>query len=321
MVKYRMLDHSLTARFGEDASHVYWHLGMIQSIDIYYAKKLGGDYHLLVPDTIYSQHHFSALLDAVERGHTMVTRLGLSTYMEGICPAVDAYRQDGVIRIPAADLMALGVSHIHSASVSWIATGRDTAEELPSAPMIGWEGKDHLYMMSPHQTVLYIDASFVAKVEKRYYVSLDSELDKVIPGGCEIYHPKAEDGICLLEITPRDKRPTPLSLTPIKEYARIFWHCAQHSKAFWPLYTDPIIDPLNRTLAPDRPYMSEEEIAHTMAQLKETLLQYYPQISEQEAKRALHMLEMAAKHPNAQTMQPRIAEEKAQIEQALSSEG
>ena len=48
----------LTKYFISYPESKYWHLGLVQSIDIYLAKSLNADYHVLMPDSVYSENHF-----------------------------------------------------------------------------------------------------------------------------------------------------------------------------------------------------------------------------------------------------------------------
>jgi hypothetical protein len=286
-VHYRMLDIPLIVLIEKDSNFRYWHLGMVQSLDLYLAKALNADFHLLLPDVIYSDHHFSGILRAVSHGHKAISRLGLSTCMEEICPAIDRYRQDGVIEIPAGDLAALSVKHIHSASWSWIATNKNLATELPTPYMIAWEGKDTLHMLSPHQTILYLDRELLRNLPKRFYITLDSELDKIIPANCPIYCPRPEDAMYLVEVTSVKQRPTEPKRNSIEEFCRTFWYGAQASMSYWRFFDQGIIDPINRGMLPDRDYMSDELINNSKKKLKNALLENYPTISDEQARLAL----------------------------------
>jgi hypothetical protein len=306
MVHYRMLDPSLIALFKNNPNFCYWHLGLVQSLDLFVAKATGADFHLLLPDQIYSAHHFAGLLRVANQGHHAITRLGLSTRLEGICPAVEAYRREGAISIPAADLASLSVAHIHSASWSWIATNKNLANELPNACMIAWEGPDQLHLLSPHQTILYLDRELLGKLAPRFFITLDSELAKIIPESCELYCPRKEDGLYLVEVTPESVRPAKQVRFSIAEFCRTFWFSANGSMSYWRFFDEGIIDALNRDMLQDRPYMKEADISHLKRTLKNILLQNIPVMPAQKAWLAGQILQRLVTHPGAVHLKSRM---------------
>lgn len=320
IVVYRMLNDELIARFEEDSNFKYWHLGMVQSLDIYFTKSLDADHHVLLPDTIYSDQHFAGVLRAVASGHKVITRLGVSTCMETVCPAVEPYRQkSGAIAVPAADLAALSVSHVHSASWSWIVTNKDMSTELPNVYMLVWEGKDSLHMLSAHQTVLYVDREIMRRVPKRFYVTIDSELDKFIPKDCPIYCPKLKDAIFMIEVTPTMQRMRELTHNPLDEFARLFWYSTQESMESWRLFDEGIIDPLNRQMVPNRGYMTDQEIVAAKEAVKNGLLERFPITTVTQAHQGLELLHAAEDHPKAKFLKE-VIEETAQHLQAIMEE-
>ena len=308
VVHYRMLDESLIKLIAENPNFNYWHLGMMQSLDLYIAKALRADYHLLLPDQIYAESFFVGVLRAASRGHKAITRLGLSTCMEVICPAVEPYRKNLGIAIPARDLASLAVTNVHSASASWIATGKDIAVEMPNACMIVWEGKDTLHMLSPHQTVLFLDNEIISTIKERFFITLDSELDKIIPEHISIYCPQVEDEMFLIEVTSEEQRSTAINRQPVQEFARVFWYSVQASMSYWRLFDQGIIDPLNRQMVTGRNFMSDSEIAEAKKAVKSKLLEFYPTVSKNQARFALEILQAIESHPNAKFVKKQIYE-------------
>ena len=232
--------------------------------------------------------------------------------MEGICPVLDTYRRDGAISIPAGDLAAAGVAHVHSASWPWIATHNDLSKELPNVSMIVWEGKNTLHMLSPHQTILYLDREVMPNVPRRFYITLDSELDKIVPG-YPIYCPKPEDGLFLVEVTSVKQRPMPLMNYSLEHYSRSFWASAQESKDYWRIFSEDIIDSLNRTLIPGRPYMEDEDIMQAKQYIRNALLAAFPEPSPQKARVALKIVQAVEAHPEAKRMTALIDETSADL--------
>jgi len=319
IILYQMVNEQLIARFGDGPSNKYWHLGMVQSLDLHLAKTLNADYHLLMPDTIYSNNHFAGILKLATEGKLAITRLLLSTAMESIGPRVDRFRSDGIISIPAADLAALSVAHIHAASRPWIVTNKDIATEGSNTHIVVWEGKETLHILSPHQTILYIDRHVIHDIPKRFFMTLDSELDKIIPEQCPIYCPKPEDEVGLIELTSENQRPTEPPRSSIAEFCRNFWYGgSEGSTAYLKFFNEDIIDGVNREQIPGRSYMQEADIAAAKAMIKDAVLATYPKISRERAHIGLRILESIATHPGAIASANEIEQTKALLRAALA---
>ncbi len=319
MIIYKMVNPQLTKYFADNPDYKYWHLGMIQSLELYLAKTLDADYHILMPDSIYSNNHFAGLLRAVERGHKAILRLMLSTRMEGVCPKVEAYRKDGVISIPAADLTSLSLDNVHSASRAWIVTNNNIEKEMPNIYVLVWEGRDAAYTSSPHQTLLYLDREISRGIPKRYFITLDSELDKIIPENVPIYCPKIEDEICLIEMTSEKQRPRELKWSSLTDFCRSFWFGTQGSMKYWRIFDQENIDPINREMIPERGYMSETDIRKAKKTIQDALLQAYPATTKKQVSEALKIIESVKAHPEAHKISGQILEAKNSIK-ALSAE-
>lgn len=302
VIIYKIVNEELTKYFLDYPDYKYWHLGMVQSLELYFAKTLNADYHILMPDSIYSESHFSGLLKAAEN-HKVIIRLMLSTRKEGVCPEIEAFRdENGVISVPAAELTSISIKNVHSASQAWIITNNDLETQLSNVHVVIWEAEDKLHMLSSHQTILYIDREVLRKVPKRFFVTLDSELDKLIPKDCPVYCPKLEDEICLIEMTSEKQRPMELAYTSIEEFCRRFWFSAQESMEYWRIFDEEIIDPLNRCRLSDREFMSEEEISLAKEKIQSKLLEKYPEQTEEEINMAIEILEKIKTHPDAENM-------------------
>ena len=306
-VHYNMVNASLVNQFDRDDGYKYWHLGMVQSIDLYIAQALQADYHLLMPDTIYSQNHFTGILNAAKKGHKAITRLAISTCMETIRPELDRYRSNGAIAVPDADLAALSIKHLHSASHTWLATNTDWVTELPVIHVVVMEGKDTLHMFSPHQTIVFIDKSVIQRLPKRYFMTLDSELDKVIPADCPIYLPQAGDEIGLIESTSQHQRPMKLKRAKLHEFCQRFWFGAQNSMEYWRFFSEPVVDPLNRALLPGRGYMNDTALRYAKQTLMQAIKAHHPNsISPQRKRRALEALNRLKDQPHAPELKEKI---------------
>lgn len=316
LIVYRMIDETLVNRFDDHPDFKYWHLGMVQSLDLYFAKVLDADYHLLMPDTVYSAGHFSGLLNAVSRGHPVITKIAYRTRLQGVCPALEDYRKDGVISIAAADLAALGIRHLHTDAAPLFLTNKAIATQLPNVHVVIWEGRDTLHLLSPHQTILYLDRAVLRRMAKRYFLTLDSELDKIVPEDFPVYCPKADDAMHLIEISPGDPRPAKPSQLTVKEFSRMFWANAG-SLAYWRFFAEDVIDPLNRRLLPGRDYMDDRAIQRAKQQLRKELLNNRPAVTAASAKAGLAMLQAVQSHPAAGDCRQLLADTARQLQEHI----
>ena len=297
---YQMLNKDLLKNIATNLDHRYWHLGMIQSLSLFMAKKLEADFHLLMPDTIYSENHFKGLIKAHLRGNEVITSLGLSTVKEKIKIKIEKYRlQNGIINVPASDLASLSIQNIHYACESWLSTNKNLNDELPNLFMIAWEGENSLHMMSPHQTILYVNKKIMAKIEDRFFLTLDGELDALIPQNAIIYTPQKEDDIYLIEITSQEQqRFVKNKRNHISEFCRLFWYAAQNSKGYLRFAKQTISIPLNRKILLKREFMLDKDIKSSNITLIDSLIENYPFPEESKINFASKLLKEIIKDNN-----------------------
>ena len=288
-VKYQILNKNLLKTISLDLNNRYWHIGMTQSLDLYLAKKLNADFHLLMPDTIYSDMHFSGIINAVDRGNEVITSLGLSTIKEKIILEIEKYRdKKNKIVIPTCDLASLSINNIHPASESWISTNCDNATELPNLFMIAWEAEKSIHIMSPHQTILFLSRNVTKNIPTRLFMSLDSELDAIIPKNIRTYLPQKQDEIFLVEMTSvKQVRYVGNKKNSISEFCRQFWAASQNSRGYLRFCESDAQIPLNRAMLIDRDFMSDQDIVNKKLTLLDSIVESYPFPNIKENERAL----------------------------------
>ena len=224
----------------------YEQLGRHQNYDLKIAKESGSDYHCLMPDYVYSEKCFEGVMRAVNRGHKVISRLVVSTEMESILPEIDRPRS-------AIDLATLSLIHIHPGVKHWLATSRG----YPNTHVIAWEGRDTLTLCSPHQSPVYI-ANEAIRLDGDN-ISLDAVLDKITAG--EVYCPKPDDGIVIIEISPHDSRTANDERVDLAEFCRIMKADTKGSERQLYIFDQETIDPINREMLGDT-YWNDVEIAN-----------------------------------------------------------
>ncbi len=185
----------------------YTQLGKHQNKDLRIAKDLGADYHCLMPDYVYSEDYFIGVLNAVERGHKAIVRLVMSSIEEDMTPELDRPRS-------AIDLSTLALKHIHPGIRNWCITPKG----YPRTHVIAYVGKDTIRMQSPHCSPVYIANEVMNPIDSEF--PLDSILDEIIIG--DIYCPKPEDGIVMIELSARNSRVPQYACVEMEEFLRIF---------------------------------------------------------------------------------------------------
>lgn len=212
-----------------DGSDKYAMIGRHEKMDLTIAKEKGADFHLLMPDYVYSENCFKGILKAAEK-HRAITRLVVSTVQEDMAPELNKPRS-------AKELATLSLKHIHPGVKHWLAD----REGLPNNHVIAWQTKDRLRMCSPHQTPVYIANEAIRIADSD--APLDCILDKIIEG--PIYCPQPEDEICIIELSPRDSRLPNDKRIDLQEFIRIMQWDTGESKSQQELFLQETVDAID----------------------------------------------------------------------------
>ncbi len=191
-VQMHMLNESVLDMIPGVANHKYWHLGMTQSLHLQYAKLLGVDYHLLMPDVAYSAGFFKRL---IKLNRPIITHSGLPTATT-IQSVLDKYKDGYGLNIPAAKMMTECFNHAHDRIKPYIVENKNYTR----GHIIIWRGRDTVHIMSPHQTLAWVSRDLISAIPDRFFFTLDSEIEKIAPG-VDVYQPCREDGLVMLEIS------------------------------------------------------------------------------------------------------------------------
>lgn len=212
-VQMHMLNDNVLDMVPQSHNHKYWHLGMTQSLHLQYAKLLGVDYHLLMPDVVYSAGFFKRLIDLKK---PIITHSGLPTEV-GIMPVLNKYRNTVSINIPADKMMAECFNHAHPRIQPYIVRN----EKYTRGHIIIWRGSDTVHIMSPHQTLAWVSRELIAGIPDRFFFTLDSEIEKIAPG-VDVYQPCREDALVMLEISENIPASPRKEMSTAEQYAASF---------------------------------------------------------------------------------------------------
>jgi hypothetical protein len=272
-IRFLMLHQPLLSRVGELGNNKYWHLGMVQSLHLYYAQALDADFHIMLPDKIYASRYFTNLL-RLSKTSDVVLQGSFRTRSDQMLPALLPYRQGDVLTISAADLAALSLNHLHPCSVPLFMNYRLPGDHWPAFHALLWEGKDELHLISPHQDMVFLSRKVIAGLPQRFYFTLDSEIDKIIPEDCSVACPKAEDGLVLIEFSPCEMYTAPGQVN-VRNLALIFWQRVESMKHLR-FFEQDIVFPINPSLRAPASVMSRDAIEREKKFIRSAVRVFHP---------------------------------------------
>lgn len=229
----------------------YAQLGSHQNSDLCEAKRIGADYHLLMPDFVYSHDFFVGVLKCIKRGHKAIARLVLSTCARSAISELEKYRAWNVISVPAADLATIGLRNIHPRIKHWFVEG----DKYPNIHVVAWKGEFALHMHSPHCSPVYIanEAILIPNCIK----PLDSILNQAIDS--DIYCTSINDGIVAIEISLDNEECPDQFAVGLNEFCRIIRENSNNSEKQLAVFKNGTVDPICRDMLEDV-YLSDIEI-------------------------------------------------------------
>jgi hypothetical protein len=239
----------------------YWHLGMTQSMHLQYAKALDIDYHLMMPDMVYSAGYFERLFNL----RRQVITHGCISCCESDMP-FDYYRNGLALSIPAVTLMTLSLMHAHKrADMHFVKKSKN----FPRSHLLIFEGKDDVSIMAPHQSIAFLSKKIIRKIPDRIFFTLDSELDKIV-GDAYIYTPNAKDALVMSEVSGEVEVYQRKEARDVAEYCEVF-RARIPEKTLYPIFLQGMSFPIDRTMLGDRWYMEASEIEAMKKEVKEAL--------------------------------------------------
>ncbi len=200
---YAIIPDDLIAAINNDII-TYWMVGTGASIALHYAKCAEAAFHISYPDIIYSDKYFSELFRlSVE--HKSILAPGMRSDQSQMIPALVAYEKDNTISVPAADLMALHMNHLHMVAWPYVVNNRPRKWMYPVSHVMLWESEDMVYFNCPHLDAMWLDYSVIKDLPERYYMSLDSEMDFVCKNH-DFYTPQETDELYRAELSEQGRQ-------------------------------------------------------------------------------------------------------------------
>lgn len=251
-IQVMMLNETLLDMIPGNQSSKYWHLGLTQSLHVQYAKALGMEYHLLMPDVVYSAGFFERLIGL---NKPVITHSSIPTdsfTMEG---ALDEYKNGFELDIPPPKMMALSLRHMHDRMKPYLV---NQSKKFPKGHVLVFEGKDTVHLMSPHQTIAWMSKEAVAASPDRFFFTLDSEIEKIIQG-FPVYSPNRDDALVMIEMSGKIDSPARGETSSTEEFCKRFLQQIPE-QGLRGLFSRGMEMPVERSMLGDRWYMDEAEI-------------------------------------------------------------
>jgi hypothetical protein len=280
---YTLIPDALTDSLSKDT--IYWLVGAAATLGINCAKVNGAAYHHACPDAVYSAGYFRELLRLAET-HNNIFQIAMRTDECPMLESLQAYRADGVISIPTPDLVALSLNNLHITETPSLLNNRPSVEAVPVTHKLYWEGQDTIHLQSPHVNVAWLAGSSIRELPRRFYHSIDSELD-LIARGTDFYIPRAEDDLYVAELSHQSNYPNNDGFLHIRDYGDLFWKVIS-VRDLLKFFSPGMVVKVNRALRPGVATFSERQIAYEKEQLRYTILSVDPYKGKKMARERLH---------------------------------
>lgn len=195
----------------------YAMLGKYQALGLDYALERHADFHSLMPDHVYCSQYFGSMMAMVIAGRKAITRLCLSTSLEGMAMDLAQYRDRLELSIPSSRLATLALKNLHPRSQGWRVAG----SVYPDMHVAFFEYGNRLAILSPHQSVCYVDRDQLQKSETAR--PLDNELQNIIKRDCPIYSPRADDYMAWVEIARSGAGVLCTATSSAEQFIKCYW--------------------------------------------------------------------------------------------------
>lgn len=202
----------------------YWMLGALQSIHLFHAARRGANFLPIFPDGIYADDYIASILEAAGEGVDAVFQGSFKAYRSKMLAALEPFLSNGVYAVPPQAMLELALQHVHPHIVACFID--PSSPTVPAHRMLWAHCGDYLEVRSPHYNAALLRNSVIGRIRPRYLMTLDSELDKLLPHSSRIHFRSIEDRYFGTELV--DEPTDPLPRLGFEDYARFF---VQHAKA------------------------------------------------------------------------------------------
>ncbi|MEA2908917.1 MAG: O-methyltransferase [Bradyrhizobium sp.] len=196
----------------------YWLLGALQSIHLFHASRRGANFLPIFPDGFYSARYFESLLELTRNGEDAIFLSGFKASRKGVAGHLKEYSKRNAYAVPATKLIQLALQYVNPFILECFVD--PLSESLPRNRMLFTHCGNCIEIRAPHYNPALIRNSVIRRIPSRYLMTLDSEIDKVLPPTSMIHFRSAQDDYFATELI--DEEAGPLQKVGFDEYAKFF---------------------------------------------------------------------------------------------------
>lgn len=252
----------------------YLVLGVVQSLSILMAGRMGYGYHMLQPDHLFEKDYWPNLMALGEK-HDGVIQISVSVG-ESAIPDLEKYRlPDGELAIPSRDLGDIGWRHLHKQMQMYRMNEAVIPDKLPHSHFMLWQNHDKLVIHSCHHNPAWLSSWVCKRARFDDLRSIVATLDTKLPQllyGTSVYVPEASDGLTFIELSDDNKQAAPKYVNAM-DFAIACHRNVMFTDAYKTLFEQRHEVPIH----PQAEGMDDEEIDAQHAQIVALLDEMKPQ--------------------------------------------
>jgi hypothetical protein len=200
-VVVKLIPDSVTSVMRHSFDHM-WILGTCHTMSMKEAGHRGYDWHMLLPDHVYGDGYFPNLM-RFGKEHGAIAQTSLTANIETARPALEKYRTEDGLVIPQRDLGTIGWQHLHEQMKPLVMGDR---VDYAGGVWLIYKGMNEISVYSPWMNAAFLPNALCVSSPTILPATVDTQLAQLMPGGA--YVPKAEDGLCFIELSGADKPET-----------------------------------------------------------------------------------------------------------------
>lgn len=209
----------------KDGEIAYWMLGACASLGLEYAKSISAAFHHSYPDIFYSDKFFSECL-SLSKTHKAILGSGFRSDESLMIPALSPYLTPLTLSIPAGDLIAHHLNNIHRCAWGNMVNNRPSYWLYPQSFVQMWESEEYFHLNIPHVMGYWLDNSVIKNLPKRFYHTMDSEMDFLIKG--ENYYMINDDEVYQCELSAPDRQTLFDSYVREDTVSQVIWNAISY---------------------------------------------------------------------------------------------
>jgi tetratricopeptide (TPR) repeat protein len=202
----------------------YWLLGALQSIHLFHAARQGDNFLPIFPDAFYSARYFRSIVDLSRNGEDAIFLSGFKASRREVVPQLAPYLKRDAYAVPGARLVELAMRHADPYLLNCFID--PSSDALPRNRVLFAHCGDHLEVRAPHYNPVFMRNSIIKDIPSRYLMTLDSEIDKVLPSTCLTHFRTSRDDYFATELV--DDEIAPPGKIAVEDYADFF---VEHANA------------------------------------------------------------------------------------------